>query len=242
MRRKNDVFFFTLIDLFVQALFFGVLVFVVSKHRSLEQERSTQASARRAADELDTLKAKLAAAGISNLAELDDQLSRMVPVDKCVPLEEAKGEREFIATQGGIERVKELAALVEKAGGPESLEDKLRQFEKAYGAPPCEKRVDKSGRIVPISIATLRIMDDAIEFEEAVPSEALEALLSRLGASYAEVRRGSVKDFEQRFPGMRVTGPDKCRHFVKLRICTELLRPVDAVHAVFRPAGRVRGC
>ncbi len=82
--RRDDVFFFVLIDFLVQAIFFGLFIFVVYQ----ADIKKKQAQSRDAVD----------AAGVSDLTELTDELSRLAPL-----------------------KLKELNELIKKAGGPDQL-------------------------------------------------------------------------------------------------------------------------
>src|SRR5262245_962960 len=111
MRRTDDVFFFTLVDFLVQVFFFGLLLFVVAGVSKGEAERKLA----KERQELEEIKR---AAGVSNLTELTDFLTKMAPVN------ELRGTSEFISKMGGVEKVKE--ALV-----------KLQKYEEGSGKPPC---------------------------------------------------------------------------------------------------------
>lgn len=82
MRRGEEVFFFTIIDLFAQVMFFGLLLFVVQ--RAKEQE---------------TLPA-----GISDISALTDSLTRLTAEAKATV-----ALRDSLGKLGGLQKVARLA-------------------------------------------------------------------------------------------------------------------------------------
>src|SRR5687768_2295114 len=107
MRRDDSVFFFTLVDFLLTALFAGLVLFVVARAKAQREEGVKEASAAA----LDSIQRRT---GISDLAELTDRLSRLGP------LGEAEGAVKVVARLGGAEQVERLIAAVETTGGVES--------------------------------------------------------------------------------------------------------------------------
>jgi len=94
VKRAYDVFFFTLIDFLVQVAFFFILLFVVSEAARVSAE-SDRAQEGQQVKKLRELSGGL---GFSNLTELTDYLTKLVPVS------DFKGIADFIASSGGGSR------------------------------------------------------------------------------------------------------------------------------------------
>jgi hypothetical protein len=237
MRQRNDVFFFTFIDLLLQVIFVGLLLFAAplrhqwKEYRELKATRAVCQELMKAVKDPAQIADLLRRSGVSNIVELSDKLTRMVPADQCIPPKQWKADHEFLVAYGG----------------KESVQKKLAQLEEAYGPPPCERELDATGRpvldrsggLIPVSIATLRVTDDGVEFEEGQPSAALSNVLNDLGLEYTQVRKLSLESFRRHFGGRRLEGPGRCRHFVMIRALTDLRAPVDAVRSAFPQKGRI---
>jgi hypothetical protein len=236
MPRRNDVFFFTFIDLLLQVIFVGLLLFAAPLQQRWKEYRELKAAQAERKELITTvedaarLTELLRRNGVSNIVDLSDKFARMVSADQCIPAKDCAADHEFLVAFGGKETVRK----------------KLAQLEEAYGPPPCERELDAGGRpvldgtgmLVPTSIATIRVFDDTLEFEEDQPSAALLNVLDNLGLEYAQVRKLSMKSFLELFGGSRAEGPGRCRHFVRIRAITDLRSPVDKVRGVFPQKGR----
>ena len=211
MRRNNDVFFFTLIDLLLQVLFFGLVLFVVGQM---------------------AVKATLEKAGVSNIAELTDVLTRMVPIDKL------KESEAFIASNGGREHIASVVQIVKRLGGLEkatamesdlnAANSRIKALEgERWGAPSCVPMVD--GR--PPAIARVVVRDQSITLE--APSSQFLTLLAIHGLKFEDVQSLSPAAFRSTFARVIAREPD-CRYFLSSEARTEYLAPMRAVWSVFR--------
>jgi hypothetical protein len=231
MRRSDEVFFFTLIDFLLQVFFFGLFVFVVSQ--ALKSEVDTA----RAAQERDS-KRLLEATGISNIAELTDLLSKMVPLDKL------RGIADFIARNGGEEGLQNMVKAATLAGGAQQLtqlaEENSNLVERVarlegWAKPSCLPNVIVEGRLQPKVIATAIVADDSISIEN--PTAEFEQLLNRHGLDFASVQTLSLERFRSTFSPIVVSQPS-CRYFLTLRQNTRYYEPIRVLWSVFRTQSR----
>lgn len=217
MKQSDDVFFFTLIDFLVQVFFFGLLLFVVNQAVGAKKETER-------VEEAAKLEAVIKSVGVSNIAELQDYLT------KLAPLQNLQGTADFISRLGGPEKANQAMALVAAAGGVEELKAKVRKYDEAYGLPPCFKD-EVNGKTVPRTLAVLRVEDSAIEILRTSPE--LDRLLSESGSGAVNLGRMSLDEFRARFVPLRTRSPS-CAHFVEVKVVTQFLNPMRAVWAAFR--------
>src|SRR5690348_2694198 len=97
-KRRDDVFFFILIDFLLQILFFGLFLFVVY-----------QAGLKR---DQEKLKEAVDAAGVSDITELTDDLTRLAPL-------KLRELNDLIKQLGGPDEVKRLLERAQQEGGAE---------------------------------------------------------------------------------------------------------------------------
>lgn len=209
MKTSNDVFFFVLVDFLAQALFVFLLVVGIQRHRNGQHERE----AKRAADVVHHVDQALTAAGVSDLTELTDQLTKLSPTH------DLPGTAEFVSSSGGIRHLREQEEIIRTAGGKDEVLKKLQ----AYGLPPCLK--DASGR--PIALATVEVHDDSVVVSE--PTESWRELVRRLGPlPSAHV---SLATFLRHFEGLKQL-KRSCQYHVRVRACTKLARPLEEVQRI----------
>ena len=162
----------------------------------------------------------LRAAGVSNLTELTDSLTRLSPNHNL------RGTADFLNSAGGINRLKEVQTIVAAAGGTERLRDKLKKYDEAYGLHPC--RTTHQGK--PAPVATLELHDEEVVVRER--TKEFDRLLEKLGSSaQASTSTFSLEAFRTAFAGLRALEPD-CRHYVNVRACTRFLGPAESVQGV----------
>ncbi|AKU11320.1 hypothetical protein AzCIB_1418 [Azoarcus sp. CIB] len=224
MKRADDVFFFTLIDFLVQVFFFGMLIYVVAQanQREAEEQRGVEKQ------QVEELKK---AAGVSNLTELTDLLTRLAPIT------ELKGFADFMAKWGGIEKATSAQKAVADAGGVEKVQErleKLRKLEEGSGKPPCLYDV-VDGKKVVTKVATVVATDSTIRFTENTPQ--LAQVLHILGHNFDSVRELSLADFRKAFSPITALKPD-CRYTVTFNEATRYVDARDAVSSAFVPAIR----
>jgi len=219
LKDSDDVFFFTLIDFLLQVFFFGLLLFVVGQAGKAEDEERL----RKERTQFDEVKK---AAGVSNLAELTDYLTRLAPV------KDLKGLADFITGAGGLDKAKETAKVVQDAGGPvkikESL-DKLRKLEEGTGRLPCIFTV-VDGKRQAIPLATVVASETNIRFESNTP--ALTEVLSLLGRTFDSVRDLPLQEFRSAFGRLTQLKSD-CRYTLRVIETTRFVDGRDAVSSAF---------
>ncbi|MFC5460179.1 hypothetical protein [Massilia niabensis] len=239
MKRNNDVYFITLIDLLVQIIFLALLLYVVGKageDKQLAAQRSATEKVERA----------LKASGVSNITELTDELTKLGPI------KEMKGTADFISraggaamadrlvgivTQvGGVERLEgkldeaaKVQALVDRAGGGEKVEQIIKKFEEGSGKPPCLFTIDREKKSAR-AVATVSANDESISFEGSNPE--LETMLALLGRSYSSVQTLSFSDFKSTFSALPQLKPE-CRYTLRLIEKTNLVHARDAARFAF---------
>jgi hypothetical protein len=219
VKRSDDVFFFTLIDFLLQVFFFGLLLYVVARSANVRADHE------RAARENQIEQVKRAA-GVSNLTELTDLLTKLAPI------RDLQGTADFIARAGGTEKVMGKVALVDDAGGAENLErklDKLRKLEEGTGRPPCLfDEVDGKKVVRPLAVVVAN--DTHIVFQQTNPE--LEKVLSLLGLQFATVRELPLADFRRTFSTLVAKKPE-CRYTLTFREQTRFVDARDAARFAF---------
>lgn len=218
MQRSDNVFMLTLVDFLVQIIFFGLFVFVV--YQNMESSRRQRIA--EAEKHLDTV---YDAAGVSNITELTDELGKLAPVG-------LKGFNTIWGKQGGGGQVSEVKAIVEAAGGPAGLKDKvgrLAKLEQGLGKPPCLFEV-RDGKRQGLPVAGVVASADTITFTANTP--ALQQLLDKLGLSYDGVRSMGLGQFRRTFRRVVELQPD-CRYSLVFRETSRLVDPRDAAGSYF---------
>jgi hypothetical protein len=228
MTRSDDVFFFTLIDFLLQVFFFGLLLFAVGQALQ-QQERDSRAGEAKAQEKL------LKAAGVSNITELTDLLTRMAP------LAELKGNADFISRNGGREQVEAAVQAASAAGGVDkvshlqknmaAMQDRITTLEGGWGKVSCVPNIVIRGRLQPKSVATVVVMDDVVRLEDPTPE--FEALLKRHALNFEQVRSLDLPSFRSTFAPVVAQQPE-CRYFLNSVTRTRYLEPMRAVWSAFR--------
>lgn len=239
MKRNNDVYFVTLIDLLIQIVFLGLLLYVVSKAAESTKEAQQQS------DRL-SVERLLKATGVSNLTELTDELSKLAPV------KELKGTADFIKRAGGLIAANQLIntaqqsggaakleaamheaeaarVLVDRAGGIEKVSAIIKKSEEGSGKPPCLFTAD-GGKKSPKTLATVSADDTEISFEGT--NSELDAVLALLGKSYPSVQKLSFSAFSSTFSALPRIKPE-CRYTLRFIERTNLVHARDAARFAF---------
>lgn len=210
VRRSDSVFLLTLVDFLVQIIFFGLLIFVFYKSAEGRSKRSfTPEQVGKAID----------AAGVSNIVELTDELTKLAPVG-------LKGMNTKLGAGNKDADIAKAADLIEHAGGAAGLVKKLEQ---GMGKPPCLSTVVNGVRQVQV-LASVVGTASTITFQSETPE--LKALLRDLGSSYDQVRSLPVSRFAGAFNRVLTMKPH-CRYTVEIRETTGLVYARDAVGQVF---------
>jgi hypothetical protein len=221
-RTTDEVFFFTLIDFLVQALFFGLVLYVSNQAR---MQSGASSVLRRAEQD----KHLLYAAGVSNITELTDQLTRLGPISNL-----AKMAR-VVDSAGGIQSVRVASRVVASAGGAEKVMGrlaKLQQFEEGSGKPPCVYDV-KEGRKVARPVGTVIASDSSIEFVSTTRD--FDDLLRPLGQLSESARVMSLRAFAALFAGPVAAHPT-CRYSLRFIEKTTFVYARDAARPYFNLA------
>jgi len=239
MKRNNDVYFITLIDLLVQIIFLGLLLYVVAKAGEATEKAAPQIDSR-------VVERLLKATGVSNLTELTDELSKLAPIT------ELKGNSDFIKRVGGAMAAKQLVEATQRAGGAEHIEAAMRdgeiarklvdqaggvekvaaiikKAEEGSGKPPCLYSIDGSKKVVR-PLATVTADDTEIAFDESNPD--LESILALIGRPFSSVQKMSLSAFSAAFSSLTRVKPE-CRYTLRLVERTNLVHARDAAGKVF---------
>jgi len=239
MKRNNDIYFITLIDLLVQMLFLGLLLYVVAKAGSEKEQRRQE-------KESEAVQRLLKASGVSNITELTDELT------KLAPLNELKGTADFITRAGGVtaankmldatkqaggvnqlrtalQDAKAMHGLVERVGGIDKIDAIVKKYEEGSGKPPCLFDLTNGKKSVR-SLATVVADDSAITFDGTNPD--LEAVLAALGTSYSAVQHLTFSEFSAIFSKLTKIKPE-CRYTLHMVERTDLVHARDAARFAF---------
>jgi hypothetical protein len=222
VRRSSDnVFLLTLVDFLIQIIFFGLLVFVVWQavlNRGAEKRYDPQ-----------DVKDAVEAAGVSDLKELVDELSRLAPV-------RLKGMNDTLGN-ATPEQIRQARAAIEQAGGAQGLPtamQKLAKLEQGSDKPPCIFDVVNGQRKARV-LATAVGSANAISFTGPTPE--LTKLLAEVGISYSAVQSVSARSFPGVFRPVLQKYP-ACRFTIVLRETTSMVTARDAAQQVFYTALR----
>lgn len=215
MKRDESVFFFTLVDFLITALFFGLVLYALAVPAFAEATSSQKDAIKRA----ETL---AAATGISDLTELTDRLTRLGPV------KDVEATVDFVREAGGLAEIERSQLLIKEAGGFDSVAVVLAKLRKeGYGVPPCRYTLRGDGQKIPVMVASVSATDSLITFLTRTP--VLDTIMDRLGLSFAAVQSLPLRDFRRVFAPLARQYPD-CRFHVTF---IEQTRYVDARDAVF---------
>jgi hypothetical protein len=249
MKRSNDIYFLTLIDLLVQALFLGLLLYAIGDADQTKEKQKQEIETSRQQAEQRNIDALLEATGVSNLTELTDELTKLAPI------KELKGTADFISKIGGaddanrladmaaehggvsklskkLEEAKVTASLVVAAGGAERLAAVVKKIEEGSGKPPC-LYTEAGDKKVAKPVATVVANDSTITFQGSNPD--LEALLLLLKKPYASVERLPIQEFTLTFAPLLRIKPE-CRFTLRFIERTNFVHARDAVQKAFYTA------
>lgn len=219
MKKDDSVFFFTLVDFLLTAIFFGLVLFAVSASRTAK-ESGEQLRAKAAIDSL------VRASGTSDLTELTDKLTRLGP------LRDAGELAAFVKAAGGLPELQRNDSLLARAGGRDSVAAALARLERiegGLGKPPCLYAM-RANRKVVIPLATVTASDSAVRFTSR--TERLDSVLHMLGRSFESVQELSLVGFHRAFAPLVVKQP-ACRYSLTFIEHTRYVDARDAARSVF---------
>jgi hypothetical protein len=218
MKRSDNIFFFTLIDFLLQVGFFGLLLFAAYSAAKTEDKKE------QTANETSFTKLKKHF-GISNITELTNELT------KLAPLQELKGNADFIAREGGVKQIEQQLAAIRSVGSVEHIKvklEKLAKLEGGTGKPPCLPV--KPGSNQHKALATVIADENTIAFESL--TDDLRSVLQLVSMRYEDVRTLPVSAFAARFAVLSAAKPD-CRYSLIFKEKTRFVEPRDAASRNF---------
>lgn len=170
MKRGNDVFLLTLVDLLLQLLFLGLLVSAVS---AAERDKPPKQKPLRPVTvaRLDSISI---AQGFANVDALTDELTRLAPIRE-------------------LHRLAGIAGLV---GGVDSMATLVDKARHGSGPPPCISRLVGT-KEEPVPVARVTAWDDSVRVESI--GDSLSRLLRERGGAAVPSRALMLKEFRGRF-------------------------------------------
>ena len=207
---RDNVFFITLIDFFIQIIFFLILVSVLFLVADKVDDTD--------ANSIKKLKKHY---NNNSFTEITDELTRLGPIS------DLKKAKELSAKFGGTSNLDKLEKISAQVGGFDKL---MKKVEGGIGKPPCLFSVNADGKITPKSVATVIATDNELMFEQETPE--LSKLLSQIGYTFNEVRRLSINEFKNKFHKVSQINSD-CRYYVTYKQRTRFIEPREAVEANF---------
>ena len=217
MKRGEGVYFFTLIDVLLTTLFLCLALAAAARKRN-------ETAAELAATDSVQVAKLTELAGVSDLAELTDELTRLVP------LRDAREDVGVVRQLGGAHNARRLAELQERAGGADSLLGRVQRLlsKEGAGRPHCLFTTDGKGKKIPIPIAHILATDDGMTFMDS--TAALATVLGELGLSFQAVRVLSDSAFREAFAPLR---RKSCAYTVRVRERTNLKFARQALYGLF---------
>jgi hypothetical protein len=206
-KRRDDVFYLILVDFLVQILFFGLFLFVFYQ-ASITKDQ-------------DKLKEAVDAAGVSDITELTDDLSRLAPL-------QLKQLDELIKQAGGAEAVTELLKRTSQEGGARTSIARLDKLRKLEGRDKPSCLFDPSRQPEPL----MTVLASGRNITVVEGSAELQRVSGGLGGQASIGRSYSPESFVHAFSPLLRSQP-QCRYFVKFQERTELVAPRRAVGSIF---------
>lgn len=215
-QRSDSIFLLTLVDFLVQIIFFGLFIFVV--HYTIAQRdkrRYDPAAVDRAVE----------TAGVSDLTELVDELSKLAPI-------RLKGFNATLGNESDEAQVRKVAEAIREAGGAAGVTNamqRLAKLEKGSGLPAClDETVGGTRRAT--TLATATGTSDSIVFDAPTPQ--FMKVLAEVGLDFGSVRSLGLRDFGRTFRRILTKHPN-CRYTIVLRETTRMVNARDAAGQIF---------
>lgn len=217
LRRSNDVFLLTLVDFLIQVIFFSLFIFVIyqslindPKAKKFDNEKVAKA---------------IEAAGVSDLTELVDELSKLAPV-------RLKGFNDSLGDDMEQGDVAKLAEAFKKLGGGAKLPSamsRLEKLEQGSDKPPCIFEI-LNGQRRAKSLASAIGSGSTITFVSNTPE--LNTLLNSIGLKYENIRALSLQSFKRTFTPVLLKQPN-CRYTLNFRETSRMVDARDAANQIF---------
>lgn len=170
MKRGDDVFLLTLIDLLLQLLFVGLLVSAADA--ALREKPAEQIVL--APETVARLDSIAKAQGFANVDSLTDELTRLAPVRE----------------------LRRLAGISSSAGGVDSLKSLVEKAQRGSGLPPCIYRIVGTKQ-EPVLVARVTAWDDSVRIESI--GDSLSRLLREKGRGSVPNHSMMLKEFRRSF-------------------------------------------
>ena len=215
-RRSDNVFLLTLVDFLVQIIFFGLFIFVA--YQALLNREAKQYNPGDVQEAIER-------AGVSDLKELIDELSRLAPV-------RLKGFNDALGDKASPADVKHAADAISQAGGAQGVSDsmsRLAKLEQGSDKPPCLYDT-LNGKRETRNLATAVGTASNISFTGPTPE--LTALLSEVGLSYGQVQSLGLREFPRTFRRVLEKHPS-CRYTIVFKETTRVVDARDAAGQIF---------
>jgi len=206
--RRDDVFFLILVDFLVQILFFGLFLFVFYQ-ASLQRDQ-------------DKLKEAVDAAGVSDVSELTDDLSRLAPV-------KLKEFADLIKRAGGVDAVAQLLRRVSQEGGATASISRLDKLRRLEGSDKPSCLVDQTTR-QPRALMAVQASGRSITITQGTPD--LARVVADLGVEASVGHVYSPETFQRAFSPLLSRQP-QCRFYIRFEERTELVAPRRAAGSIF---------
>ena len=208
MKKGDDVFLLTLVDLLLQLIFLGMILFAVNI-ATWSPGAADPGLDRSTAIKLDSV---ARAQGYSSVADLTDVLSRMVPASLRAWLASSSQSRGRLFSSSQIDSIKNAVVDSIKRGS---------------GYPPCLSQ-SVNGRVIAVPIARVVGWDDSVSITSI--GDSLVRLLRAMGADQVPAGAIRLSEFRRRF--LRLSRPD-CRYHVVWEERTDRIYARDTVGLVF---------
>jgi hypothetical protein len=234
------VFFFTLIDLFLSALFLGFVLFAISlANQASIDDRAAALLKQLAQSEGKTPSEVLSL--VAGLSPLDSSTAMRAVVDKAggiraierlADLSKREGLSglaelsERLTRLGPIQDLELTKSTLERLGGLESVRQKIE----ALGPIPC-RYVFVGGRREVTVLATITV-DDEVATIAPINRVVWDSVMVSIGRSAAQNQRVPLQEFQATFGKVRAVRTD-CKFSVNLAERTRFSAPRDIVGKIF---------
>jgi hypothetical protein len=216
-KREESVFFFTIVDFLVTAIFLGLALF------SLKREGG-KTDLDLANEEIQRLEQLAKKSGAGGVRELTDRLSRLGPI------EEVERQHAKLDSAGGLTALLAMDSLVKQHGGRDSVRHVLQKSGRdGSGLPPCLADTVDGQRKIP-KLAVVIGTDSTIRFAKIHP--AFPGVLATLGRTYQSVEHLTFRQFRRTFEPLLISKPN-CRYSLLLIEETRYTDARDALNGVF---------
>lgn len=204
MKKSDDVFLLTLVDLLLQLLFLGLVLFAVNTASGAAPAINSETAER--------LQSVADSTGFSSVTELTDLLTRMAPASV----------RDFLDGAG-----KSDGRWISRAEFDSTIVAVADSIKRGSGLPPCIAQL-VNGRAIPTPIARVVAWDDSISVTPI--GDSLVQILRRNGGEQIPSSAIPLSEFRRRF--VKLSRSD-CRYHAIWDERTDLVYARDTVNLVF---------